>query len=152
MIYGNSIFNYKKLESISKKLKSKFVKNSPFSHIVIDNFITDRVLNEILSEFPKNKSSYWKQPTNKHQQKRQMAVIKNNFKINTYGKYSKNFFYEISSAPFLNFLDNLSSISGLVADPYLAGAGFHNTLSGGFLDIHADFSRHDYLKLERRLL
>ena len=48
-------------------------------------------------------------------------------------------------------MEHISGITGLLPDPYLAEGGYHISSSGGFLDIHADFSHHDYLGLERRL-
>ena len=36
-------------------------------------------------------------------------------------------------------------------DPYLNESGFHLSTQSGHLDIHADYSHHDRLNLERRL-
>src|SRR5262249_42493493 len=52
---------------------------------------------------------------------------------------------------FLEALEKASGIQGLIPDPYYSGAGFHFTLTGGKLAIHADFNRHNQMKLDRRL-
>ena len=145
------IFNYKKLLNFAKNNKDKFRKNKPFPHIAIDNFISNENLEKLLKEFPGKNSKYWKFPENRNQKKRQMINTGNEFKISLFKKFTKEFYYEISSAPFLDFLEKLTSIKVLMPDPYLAAGGYHNTLSGGFLKVHADFSTHDYLKMERRL-
>lgn len=44
-----------------------------------------------------------------------------------------------------------TGIKGLTSDPYFSEGGFHRIASGGFLNIHADFSHSDKLNLERRL-
>lgn len=145
------IFNYKKLNTLANRNKIKFRKNKPFPHIAIDNFISDKNLNQLLKEFPNQNDSYWKLPQNRNQEKRQMINNRSEHKISLFKRFTKEFYYEISSAPFLSFLEKLTSTKVLLPDPYLAAAGYHNTLSGGYLNVHADFSTHDYLKMERRL-
>ena len=49
------------------------------------------------------------------------------------------------------FLERLSGIEGLIADPHLDGGGLHQIERGGRLAVHADFSRNWKLQLERRL-
>ena len=58
---------------------------------------------------------------------------------------------ELHCSLFLNFLEKLTGINGLIPDPYFAEGSYAMSKSGGILDIHADFSHHDKLKLERRL-
>ena len=48
-------------------------------------------------------------------------------------------------------LEGLTSIQGLIPDPYFTGGGFHETTRGGKLGIHADFRINDQLHLQRRL-
>ena len=63
----------------------------------------------------------------------------------------RNILLELNSGMFIHFLEKLSGITGLVADPQYAESGFHLSKENGSLEIHADFSHHDHLKLERRL-
>jgi hypothetical protein len=51
----------------------------------------------------------------------------------------------------IGFLEELTGITGLVADPHLIGGGLHELGPGGFLRVHADFNIHSHLKLDRRL-
>lgn len=60
-------------------------------------------------------------------------------------------FHEFNSATFVRFLGTLTGVSGLIPDPHFMGGGLHVIPSGGFLGVHADFSRHDSLGLDRRL-
>ena len=48
-------------------------------------------------------------------------------------------------------IEKITGISGLLPDPYFAESGFHQIQNHGYLNIHADFSHHDYLGLERRI-
>ena len=58
---------------------------------------------------------------------------------------------ELNSSLFIYFLERLSGIEGLMPDPFFAEGGYTMFRTGGTLNIHADFSRHDNLGLERRL-
>ena len=59
--------------------------------------------------------------------------------------------YSLNSGPFLAFLERLTGINGLIADPHLRGGGVHIIRRGGKLGIHADFNHHKRLKVFRRL-
>jgi hypothetical protein len=63
----------------------------------------------------------------------------------------RNLFAELNSQAFLGFLEELTGIKGLIADPHFEGGGLHETKRGGHLGVHADFNVHDQLKVERRL-
>ena len=65
--------------------------------------------------------------------------------------YIRQVFNFLNSAPILQFLEGLTAIDGLIADPYFHGAGFHETSTGGKLGIHADFRINEVLHLNRRL-
>jgi hypothetical protein len=45
----------------------------------------------------------------------------------------------------------LTTIQGLIPDPYFNGGGYHETAPGGKLGIHADFRVNEQLHLHRRL-
>lgn len=48
-------------------------------------------------------------------------------------------------------LEQITSIEGLIPDPYLAGGGLHLSLAGGILAPHTDFHIYKKLGLYRRL-
>lgn len=56
-----------------------------------------------------------------------------------------------NSGPFLEWLEAITGIDGLQADPLLVGGGPHEISRGGRLGIHADFNRHPVTGLDRRL-
>ena len=55
------------------------------------------------------------------------------------------------SQEFVNWIQEVSGIKNLVVDNTFMGAGMHQTSSGGFLNMHADFNYNENLKLYRRL-
>ncbi|CAM9667139.1 unnamed protein product [Phaeothamnion confervicola] len=55
------------------------------------------------------------------------------------------------SSPFLLFLEELTGIKGLIADPHYRGSGLHQIAPGGYLNLHADFNRYVTFGLDRRV-
>jgi Rps23 Pro-64 3,4-dihydroxylase Tpa1-like proline 4-hydroxylase len=51
----------------------------------------------------------------------------------------------------LDFLETLTGIQGVISDPHFVGGGLHQIVPGGKLDVHADFNRHNKLKIDRRI-
>src|SRR6185436_17882303 len=67
------------------------------------------------------------------------------------GERTRRFIWGLNSQVFLTYLETLTGIEGLIPDPHLFGGGLHQIVPGGFLKVHADFNRHEKLKLDRRL-
>jgi len=122
----------------------KYNTAQPFPHIVFDDFINEEVLNLCLQHFPdseKAQASY-----NRSQEKKKLE-----YKPEVLDPPLRALFYSFNSLPFINFLQNLTGINGLIPDPYFLGAGLHEVQLGGYLNIHADFNHHKQLDLERRI-
>jgi hypothetical protein len=49
---------------------------------------------------------------------------------------------ELHSPEFVSYLEELTGITGLIPDWSMDGGGLHQTLRGGHLNIHADFTTH----------
>jgi len=62
--------NFKELETFAKSKNKEYINSSPFPHIVIDNFFNENMLNDILSEFPKNLDNIGYQYKTKVEQKK----------------------------------------------------------------------------------
>lgn len=58
---------------------------------------------------------------------------------------------QFNSGPFVEFLEQLTGLGGLIPDPHYWGGGLHQIQTGGKLDIHADFNIHPKLKIDRRV-
>lgn len=129
---------------IGAEFYERYVAAEPFPHIVLDDFLAEQLADLCLSEFPQRPSAgagYARQQENK----------KLEFKPETLSPSLRALFYSFNSIPFVEFLENLTGIKGLIPDPYFAGAGLHEVANGGHLNIHADFNHHAPLNLERRI-
>ena len=69
----------------------------------------------------------------------------------TMGAATRHLLAQLNSATFIDFLECLTGIEGLVPDPHFVGGGLHQIERGGHLKVHADFNRHPRTQLERRL-
>ncbi|NJK38153.1 MAG: 2OG-Fe(II) oxygenase [Oscillatoriales cyanobacterium RM2_1_1] len=133
------------LDDLASKNHESYITAEPFPHIIIDNFLPEFVLDAILEEFPEPGKIGWKtfdDPSQKKlasQHEQQM------------GEATRLLLYQLNSATFVEFLEKLTGIEGIISDPHFIGGGLHQIERGGFLKIHADFNRHRRLRLDRRL-
>ncbi len=139
--------NINELNKFAYMKKEEYLNASPFPHIVIDNFFNEKLLDNILNEFPKNLENIGYEYQTKVEQKK---FTLNDSKL--LSNETNNFINFLNSQIFLDFLQIITGINEkLIPDPYLQGGGLHELRNDGFLNIHADFNLHPTMKLDRRL-
>ncbi|KQW40244.1 2OG-Fe(II) oxygenase [Rhizobacter sp. Root404] len=131
---------------IGESLSSDYCFAEPFPHIVLENFLPPELLYGLLEHFPQDKlaSDVVFDAGYAGHHKRQILPAD----CDDYCRRAFDFF---NSQPFLEFLEGLSSMEGLLPDPYFVGGGFHEIGRGGKLGIHADFRINNRLHLSRRM-
>jgi Rps23 Pro-64 3,4-dihydroxylase Tpa1-like proline 4-hydroxylase len=144
-IIGKNFLPIEKMKKIVSTVGTSYIDASPYPHIVIDQLFDHDILTNIFAEFPKPADIEW---TN-YKNAREVKLASN--KDEHFGPYTKTMLYHLNSAPFLNFLTEITGINNLIADSYLDGGGMHQIQRGGKLAVHADFNRHSGTKLDRRL-
>jgi Rps23 Pro-64 3,4-dihydroxylase Tpa1-like proline 4-hydroxylase len=138
-------FDLAKLQELAQKLSNQYKSASPYPNIFIDNFMDPEPLEKVLAEFPNPDQKIWKEYENYFEGK---LEAQGEAKV---GEYTSNLLYQFNSAPFLQFLETLTGIKGLIPDPYFLGGGLHQMKPGGKLGVHADFSKHGNINIERRI-
>lgn len=145
----NSTLTFKLDSEYLKKLALEnhvsYQQAQPFPHIVIDNFLPEFILDNILTEFPKAGDIEWQKFENKAEKK---LANKNEHNM---GDHTRSLLYQLNSSTFIEFLENLTGIKGIIPDPHFEGGGLHQIEKGGYLKMHVDFNRHTKLNLDRRL-
>lgn len=139
------VFSREQLFPIADAHREKFQNADPFPHIVIDNFLPPEVLEPVLREFPEPGDAEWQQYDNGREVKLALADSER------MGPITRHLLAEFNSSPFVDFIERLTGIQGIVPDPHFFGGGLHQIRTGGFLKVHADFNHHPRLKLDRRL-
>jgi Rps23 Pro-64 3,4-dihydroxylase Tpa1-like proline 4-hydroxylase len=139
-------FDTKKLAALAAEKRSVYAAGVPFPHIVIDNLIPEAVLDQVLKEFPSPNDIEWRAFKDAEQNGKLTAE-----QDELIGPMTRHLLSQLNAAGFMEFLDAITGIDGLIPDPYFKGGGLHQTVRGGFLGVHADFNEYKRLKLERRV-
>jgi Rps23 Pro-64 3,4-dihydroxylase Tpa1-like proline 4-hydroxylase len=133
------------LKALAIKHCEAYAAATPFPHIVIDNFLPESLLEEVLGEFPKPEQIDWQAFQTPAEKK---LASKNEQQM---GDATRLLLYSLNSSTFITFLESLTGIDGILPDPHFEGGGLHQIERGGFLKMHVDFNRHSKLRLDRRL-
>jgi hypothetical protein len=133
------------LATIANEHRERYQTAEPFPHVVLDDVLPVEALDVALDAFPDAGSDVWKEYDNALERKLETQGEER------LGDDLSLLLYQFNSAPFLRFLERISGIERLIPDPYFTGGGLHQIEPGGKLGIHADFSRHDTLPLDRRI-
>lgn len=141
---GYEAFDREQCAAAGRALHESYVTAQPFPHIVIDDFLSRDILDGVLSDFPSSegRSFYDDEHTRFKYQYRPDEIP---------SALIRNLFAELTGAAFIGFLEELTGIKGLLADNLFEGGGLHETKSGGRLGVHADYTMHKDLKVERRI-
>jgi Rps23 Pro-64 3,4-dihydroxylase Tpa1-like proline 4-hydroxylase len=124
--------------------QERFRSNEPFPHLVLDDFFPAVVLDDVLAELSEVE----------HEESRNFFAAKNRYltyDLDRLAPTTQRFLIDLNSAGFCSFLETLTGIGGLISDASLFGGGFQEMGRGGYLKMHADFSWHERLRLDRRL-
>ena len=133
------------LKALALEHREAYATASPFPHVVIDNFLPETLLEEVLKEFPNPKQIDWQTfqtPAEKKLASRHEQQM---------GDATRLLLYSLNSSTFITFLEILTGIDGVLPDPHFEGGGLHQIERGGFLKMHVDFNHHKKLRLDRRL-
>ncbi len=134
-----------RLRALAPGAAAQFRAAQPFPHVVLDGLFDAGLLAGIVAEFPRPGDISWKKYRNAREVK--LAANRDEF----FQPLTKLLLYHLNSAPFLDFLSEVTGIENLIADSYYEGGGMHQIERGGKLAIHADFNRHPGNRLDRRL-
>jgi len=125
-------------------LHDRYIAADPFPHIVLDNFIDAGVLHGLLEQ--------WPDTGGRDHYDRAQERLKYEFQpVDITSPRIRSFLAEMNGEPMLRFIEKLTGIEKLIADPYYSGGGLHETKSGGYLGIHADFNIHRGMNVLRRV-
>jgi hypothetical protein len=135
------VVRYDELEQVDPTV---YGEATPFPHVVLDGLFDAELLRAAAAEFPA------------------LGVMEDQFDAPLelksaesrwahFGPATRTIIAELNSGTFVEQLERISGISGLVTDASLFGGGQHQIGPGGFLGVHADFTVHPRLGLFRRM-
>jgi hypothetical protein len=138
------LFPYARWEAAVPALAATYARREPFPHAHLPDFLEPSIVTEIVDEFAKSTDSGWVQY--KHYNENKSGLTNRARFPPQVGQVVD----ELNSTPFVAWLSRLTGIPGLLPDPSLEGGGLHQSTTGGFLNVHADFTKHHHQKNWRR--
>jgi hypothetical protein len=133
------------LDKDSDSFQKTYTSGKPYPHLVIDDLFDSEVLDRIISEFPKSEHRNWIAWDSDRECKTTSKGIAG------LPSFTQLFCLWLNSAEFIEQLKRITGIKDLVPDPLFFGAGLHEMFRGGWLDVHADYTKHPTLPLIRRI-
>jgi len=135
------------LNALGEQEHSAYASNTPFAHIVLDEFFDRPTLEGVLSEVDAlDRSKRYAKFLDRETGHNKFAFLPE-----AVGSNTARLTQYLNSGPFLAYLEKLTGISNLIADPSFFGGGLHWIEDGGFLEIHADFNHLKKYNLARRI-
>lgn len=138
-------FDRQALNELAQTYGDAYRNASPYPHCVIDNFFPQEVAEELVKQFPGKNDIKWDAFDEANEVKLHTEDV------TQFPPYIRQVLQECNSSVFVTFLENLTGIQGLIADPHFRGAGIAHIPPGGKLGVHADFNKYKRLKLDRRV-
>lgn len=144
-----SILPLTKMEKNISNWGREYRNNIPYPHIGIDDFFDGGLIREVIANYPGEYDALWNRTfldAGTYEEQKLSFDRQEDLPV-----VIQNLISALNSAVFVNFLERLSGIDGLIPDPYLSGGGLHMIPRGGRLAMHVDFNNHRELRLDRRL-
>ena len=140
-----TILNRSELLELGAKRAEEFHGARPFPHVIIDNFLPSEVIDVLIRDFPGPEAAEWLSYDSKRERK---LAVEDEYRIPpAHVEVLRSF----NGQDFVDFLEKMTGIPGLIPDPHFRGGGLHQILPGGMLKLHADFDMHPWMHVHRRL-
>ncbi len=130
------LIDFGRLENELPTLRERYAAASPFPHVVLDDVLSAAAFQRAAGEFPAVTDASWKGYL--HVNETKFA----NTDAASWSPALQEVAAEFLSPEFTAFLVRLTGIENLLPDASLDGGGLHQTLRGGHLNVHADFTTH----------
>jgi len=138
------VLDIARLEKDIDHLHRTYQSAEPYPHIVLDGFLEPGAIESAIHEFPPLDPDQW---TNYlHTNERKFS----NTDPETWGPTLREILETLNSPRFVQFVSKLIGIDELIADPSLEGGGLHQSTTGGYLNVHADFTVHPHNRTWQR--
>jgi hypothetical protein len=140
------LFDRPALEGLADRLQRDYASAQPFPHVVLDNFLPAAAARRLVEEFPPVAEFAPDDQAGGHK-----AGKFDSSPRTALGAFTRSLLAQLCCSPFMDFLERLSGVSGLLPDPRGVDSALRHFVRGGRLDVHADFNRKGRLGLERRV-
>ena len=133
---NGAVLDIDRLEQQVDRWREEYRAAAPFPHIVLDDLLDPTVARRAMHEFPPLDPAKWNSYVHANEHKFSQTDPA------TWGPTLQSVLEMFQSPVFVSFLSRLTGIQDLIVDDALEGGGLHQSVAGGFLNIHADFTVH----------
>lgn len=126
------------------QLRDSYAAANPFPHAVIDDVLPPDVFRAAVAEFPAIDDPGWNGYLHVNETKFANPAAE------TWGPTLQAIAAAFCTDDFVEWLGELTGVEHLIPDPSMDGGGLHQTLRGGHLNVHADFTTHHRVHNWRR--
>jgi hypothetical protein len=133
---AESLVDFEHLEAELDTQAASYRAGDPFPHIVLDGVLRPDAFARAAAEFPGMEDEFWKGYLHVNETKY------SNTEPDSWGPTLHAVAEEFCARRFVSYLERLTGIDDLLPDWSMDGGGLHQTLRGGHLNIHADFTTH----------
>jgi hypothetical protein len=140
-----SVLDLAAFAALVERERDGFARATPFPHLVADGLFDPAALRAMAAEFD-GVADGWTYWHHVNERKRGLSDRRR------MGGATRGVLAALEDPPFVRLLERLTSVAGLLSDPHLDGGGLHETLPGGFLNVHTDFLSHALERSWRREL
>lgn len=130
------VFDYERYEKDIDAIAADYRANKPFPHLARDGWLIPEAGQTAAREFPIEANDHWI---------RYRHVNENKASTHHWEDFPptiRAIIEEMNSPRFLALISRITGIEGLRADPNIEGGGMHQSWTGGFLNVHTDFTMH----------
>lgn len=147
--------NINRLQKIAQQYKKQYQNAKPYPHLVLDDLFPKSILQKVIEEHPESmvqndgclQGKEWCSQNQVKGQKHKSSIATEE----EMGYYTRILFLFLKSSTFIQFLQQLTGIQNVIADPHYYGSGLHVIGPNGSLDLHHDFNTLVDHKMERRI-
>ena len=140
----SNVLDWDRLAQIASVSNAAYRAASPFPHIVLDGLFADALLEQAIAELPGVEANWTAYDTVNERKKVCSDTA-------AFGPTAEIIAHALNSSRFVQFLEQLTGIPGLIPDPHMHAAGYMKVQPGGFLGLHYDFATQRELMLDRRI-
>ena len=133
---GRDLIDHARLDAALPRNAAQYRAAQPFPHIVLDDVLTPAAFKEAVADFPDLGDRHWSGYLHVNETKYC------NVRPDTWPEHLQAVARDFCSPRFVRYLEELTGIESLIPDWSMDGGGLHQTLRGGHLNIHADFTTH----------
>jgi|GEM_PF-442098 len=141
-ILNEELLTPKKVETLAQSFKTA----DPFPHLVFEGLFSPLLLELVHADFEGLNWLDWRRYNNPNEKKL------GSLKSTRFGNATQLYFNTIHSGRFVNFLEQITTIAGLIPDPTLLNGGMHQIPTSGKFSLHIDFNQHPVSCLDNRLV